>query len=83
MFKGDWYDQPEIMKTKEEAIAKAAGLTLANYREWKLSWEEYGYEWSVFEKEDESEKKIWEGFKYIYQRHPKKSEVPDINLGNV
>jgi hypothetical protein len=38
---------------------------LENFHQLKSSWAEFGYEWSVFERREESEKKIWEGYKYI------------------
>jgi hypothetical protein len=83
MFRGDWYDQEEAMETRDEAIAKAATQTLEEYFGMPNDWEQYGYEWSVFEKENGVEKKIWSGWKYIYHKRPKKGEVLDINLGNV
>jgi len=83
MFRGDWYDQDEVMATREDAIAKAATLTLEEYFGMPNDWEQYGYEWSVFEKENNVEKKIWEGFKYINSSKPRLGQTPDINLGNV
>ena len=88
---------PEKLDFGELAGMSRSALTLANYREWELSWEEYGYEWSVFEKDpsaslgkklgtsaqDESEKKIWEGFKYIYSSKPNAGEIPALDLGNI
>lgn len=83
MFRGDWFDQDEEAASREEAIAKAASQTLEEYFRMENDWEQYGYEWSVFEKENEVEKIIWSGWKYIYHKRPSNGEAPDINLGNV
>ncbi len=64
-FRGNWYTDEQVFSNSNDAIAKAAELTLHNYSEFKNSWEEFGYEWSVFEKTDSKEIKIWEGYKYI------------------
>jgi hypothetical protein len=64
-FRGDWYIPQSDFQEQSEAIKAAATWTLENFRQLKSSWEEFGYEWSVFERRDESEKKIWEGYKYI------------------
>ena len=43
-------------------------------------WDEFGYEWSVFEKVGDTEKILWEGFKYIsFVRKGNK----DVNLGRI
>lgn len=83
MFRGDWYDQDEVMATKEAAITKAVTLTLEEYFGMPNDWEQYGYVWSVFETENGVEKKIWDGWKYIYHKRPNKGEAPDSKLGNV
>lgn len=64
-FRGDWYILDEEFNSAEEAISTAAEKTLAQYKEYNHDWEQYGYEWSVFEKSENVEKKIWEGYKYI------------------
>ena len=64
-FRGDWYTDEQTFVTIDKTIAAAGELTLNNYSEFENSWEEFGYEWSVFEKTDSSEIKIWEGYKYI------------------
>jgi hypothetical protein len=81
-FRGDWYIYEESFASAEEAITQAAALTLAQYNTYLLSWEQYGYEWSVFEKEGDSEKKIWEGYKYIMGSLAL-DKSPDITLGNI
>ena len=83
MFRGDWYYTVEEVKSEIEAISKAAALTRASYFELDLGWEQYGYEWSVFEMENGIEKKIWEGFKYIYSSKPNAGEIPALDLGNI
>jgi hypothetical protein len=45
-----------------------------------MSWEQFGYEWSVFEKEGDIEKKIWEGYKYIISGGYKSL---DLTMGNI
>jgi hypothetical protein len=82
-FRGDWYLEEESFERREDAVAKAASLTLSNYREWKMSWEEFGYEWSVFERTSSSEVKVWEGFKYIRSASPNEDELPDFKFGNL
>jgi hypothetical protein len=64
-FRGDWYIHESDFQEQSEAIETAATLTLENFHQLKSSWAEFGYEWSVFERREESEKKIWEGYKYI------------------
>lgn len=64
-FRGDWYIHEADFSKIEQAIVKAAELTLKNYEELQNSWDEFGYEWSVFEEKDNIEKKLWEGYKYI------------------
>jgi hypothetical protein len=81
MFRGDWYINDESMETKEAAIAKAAALTLASFRDLEKDWEQYGYEWSVFERENGVDKKIWEGFKYIQVSKPGPEGTPELSLG--
>lgn len=66
-FRGDWYIHETEFKELEKAIQSAAALTIANFHELKNSWEEFGYEWSVFEKNGQHEKKIWEGYKYMQE----------------
>lgn len=64
-FRGDWYIHEVEFNELEKAIETAATLTHSNFPELKNSWEEFGYEWSVFEKIEHQEIKIWEGYKYI------------------
>jgi hypothetical protein len=66
-FRGDWYIHEAEFIELEKAIQSAATLTFTNYLELKNSWGEFGYEWSVFEKNEPYEKKIWEGYKYIQE----------------
>ena len=79
-FRGDWYTDEIRFASAEEAIAQAAALTLAEYNAYLTSWEQFGYEWSVFEKVGDTERKIWEGYKYIISSANKSW---DIRLGNV
>src|SRR6478735_5436979 len=74
-FRGDWYIDEKSFASAREAIEEAAALTLANYNEYLLSWEQFGYEWSVFEKEGDLEKKIWEGYKYLLSSGYKGGDV--------
>ena len=83
MFRGDWYREVEEFETAEEAIRSAATRTLENFNTFLLNWEEFGYEWSVFEKENAAEKKIWEGFKYIMASKPDAGETPDFEFGKI
>lgn len=62
-FRGNWYTEAMEFESLEEAIRTAAAKTLENFTELQNSWDEFGYEWSVFEKE--TGKKIWEGYKFI------------------
>ena len=48
-----------------EAIQSASELSLNDFDYWKEHWDEFGYEWSVFELENQKETKIWEGYKFI------------------
>lgn len=64
-FRGDWYILEKEFTDHHQAIAFAAKLTLQNSEELKNSWEQFGYEYSVFELVGGIEKKIWEGYKYI------------------
>jgi hypothetical protein len=64
-FRGDWYLEEKTFDNQEEAISIAAALTKENFAEFGKDWDEFGYEWSVFEKDGDSEKKVWEGYKYI------------------
>jgi hypothetical protein len=64
-FRGDWYTNEKAFADINEAIEHAANLTLSNFTEFGNSWVQFGYEWSVFEKSGDEEKKVWEGFRYI------------------
>jgi hypothetical protein len=79
-FRGDWYIDEKSFTSADKAIAQAAALTLAEYSEYLMSWEQFGYEWSVFEKEGDIEKKIWEGYKYIISGGYKSL---DLTMGNI
>lgn len=84
MFRGDWYIEDELMETREAAIAKAAAQTLAAYRDMGSSWEQYSYEWSVFERaEGHEDKKIWEGLKYIQVSNPGPEGTPELEFGTL
>jgi hypothetical protein len=65
-FRGDWYSDEKPFADLETAISIAAALTIANYESLMNNWEEFGYEWSVFEKVEAGDTKLWEGFKYIF-----------------
>jgi len=81
-FRGDWYIQEADFKDKEKAVESAALLTLTNVKELTKHWEEFGYEWSVFEKEGSHETKIWEGYKYI-QGINNSGEIDNLMLGAI
>ncbi|MFZ5554591.1 MAG: hypothetical protein ACOZCO_15835 [Bacteroidota bacterium] len=80
-FRGDWYTDEKIVHLKEEAVELAAELTLANYHEFLSGWEEFGYEWSVFEIKNGEEKKIWEGYAFIQKSFTYNNQNPDKNNG--
>lgn len=79
-FRGDWYTQEVSFTSENEAITEAARLTIADHSSYGNSWEQYGYEWSVFEKIGEEERKIWEGYKFIMSSG---NESNDLELGGV
>ncbi len=79
-FRGDWYIDEGSFDTAGEAIEQAAALTLAEYNEYLMSWAQFGYEWSVFEKEGDTEKKIWEGYKYIMSLGNKNLDIASGNM---
>jgi hypothetical protein len=64
-FRGEWYMPESVHETAIEAIDRALILTQQNVNELLASWDQYGYEWSVFEETPSGEKKIWEGFKAV------------------
>jgi hypothetical protein len=64
-FRGDWYIPEQTFETATEAIALAMQRTQEEYNYLNTSWEQYGYEWSVFKQTSTGETKIWEGFKAI------------------
>jgi len=64
-FRGDWYIPEQTFETAAEAIAFAMLRTQEEYDQLRISWEQYGYEWSVFEQTPTGETKVWEGFKAI------------------
>lgn len=80
-FRGDWYLEGESFSEKDTAIRHAANLSLENYRELSSGWEQYGYEWSVFRNENGTEKKIWEGFKFIMELNKTGTKEVNFNLG--
>ena len=57
-FRSEWYIQEAYM-TSAEAITLALKLTQQNLNELGTNWEQYGYEWLVFETIASTEKKIW------------------------
>lgn len=79
-FRGDWYTEESSFLVKDEAIAEAARLTLADHSSFLDSWEQFGYEWSVFERAGGKEVKIWEGYKFIKSSG---RTSKDLDLGNV
>jgi hypothetical protein len=81
-FRGDWYADESIFENKKAAIEYASQLTLANYNGFKNSWEEYGYEWSVFES-DIFENKVWEGYKFIKLSEENENGFTILELGNI
>lgn len=80
-FRGDWYTQENSFPTSEEAVATALILTHQNYIELGNGWEQYGYEWSVFEETSGGDKKIWEGYKAIAVMKSKNMTVPEKEDG--
>ena len=80
-FRGDWYVQENSFPSSEEAVASALRLTYQNYSELGNSWEQYGYEWSVFEESPNAEKKIWEGYKAIAVMKKKNMSQPSSEFG--
>src|SRR5690349_17010271 len=64
-FRGDWYIKENSFPSSTEAIASALLLTHQNYIEFGKDWDQYGYEWSVFEQTPNEDKKIWEGYRAI------------------
>jgi hypothetical protein len=83
VFRGDWYDQRVEFMDLEEAIQNAFDKTLSNYLRFLQSWEEFGYEWSVFEIDVNNSTKIWEGFKCIRLNLDKKRVDFDIDEGRL
>jgi hypothetical protein len=79
-FRGDWYAQEDEFNELQIAIESAAAFTLKSYHELNTSCEEFGYEWSVFEKDGDTEIKIWEGYKYI-QEIKALDESGNLDLG--
>ena len=75
-FRGDWYIQESTFITSTEATYSALKLTHQNYSDLGDSWEQFGYEWSVFEVTAEGEKKIWEGYKAISVMKGRKITIP-------
>lgn len=80
-FRGDWYTPESIHETSEEAIAEALKLTQQNLDELGTSWDQYGYEWSVFEETSSGETKIWEGHKVIAVMREKGKAIPYVEDG--
>lgn len=75
-FRGSWYTIEKSFSSKQEAVEYAANLTLDNHHSLPNAWDQYGYEWSVFENDE----KIWEGFKFI--QHMLRDEEKEVNLKN-
>ena len=80
-FRGDWYIQDDSFSSSAEAVASALTLTHQNYTELGNSWEQYGYEWSVFEESSNGERKIWEGYKAIAVMKEKNMTEPSPEFG--
>jgi hypothetical protein len=80
-FRGDWYIQESSFPSSEEAVASALRLTYQNFAELGNSWDQYGYEWSVFEESLNAEKKIWEGYKAISIMREKNKVQPESEFG--
>ena len=80
-FRGDWYIPESTFRTVSEAIDLALRLTQQNYLELGHSWEQFGYEWSVFEETSSGETKIWEGYKAIAVMREKGKAIPDVEDG--
>jgi hypothetical protein len=80
-FRGNWYLPGSIFNTSSEAITLALNLTNENYVEFGRSWDEFGYEWSVFEESPSGEKKIWEGYKAIAEMRKKQLSLPQQEDG--
>ncbi len=80
-FRGDWYIQENSFPSSSEAITSALALTHQNYIELGNGWEQYGYEWSVFEETPDGNKKIWEGYKAISVMKGKNLTVPEEGDG--
>jgi hypothetical protein len=76
-FRGSWYKDEVIFESRLVAVSYASELSRNNYLELNDSWNEFGYEWSVFH-EDE---KIWEGFKYIQESLRKPDFILEIKDG--
>jgi hypothetical protein len=64
-FRGDWYISEQVFNNQSDAVAMALKLTQENFNQLQLRWDQYGYEWSVFEQTENDERKIWEGYKAI------------------
>jgi hypothetical protein len=80
-FRGDWYIVESTHQTSAEAIGLALKLTQQNLDELGASWDQYGYEWSVFEQTTSVEKKIWEGFKAVSVAREKHKPALVMNDG--
>lgn len=82
-FRGDWYIPEKTFDNAAKAVALAMMRTQENYHDLRTSWEQYGYEWSVFEQTSAGETKIWEGFKAIKVMMEKGRSVLHVEDGNV
>lgn len=82
-FRGDWYIEEKTFETSEAAIGLALKLTYQNHLELGHSWEQYGYEWSVFEVTSTGETKIWEGFKAIKEMEENGRNVLEVVDGYI
>ena len=80
-FRGDWYIYEKSFSEKMDAVNLALELTVKNLVHWGNSWEEYGWEWSVFEESSNGDKKIWEGFKAISTMKSMNKNIPDVADG--
>ena len=80
-FRGDWYTRESSFASKTEAVVSALALTHSNFKELNAGWEQYGYEWSVFEETEDGIKKIWEGYKAIAVMQGKNKSNPEVEDG--
>jgi hypothetical protein len=80
-FRGDWYDSEVLFQNLKDAVESAFVQTLNSFNELGNSWEQYGYEWSVFSNNLEGSDKIWEGYKCIAEYKNGSKENPVLKDG--